>query len=131
MNKKTFTQKEMVDFWFKSAKEDLKTAELLFKNKRYDYCLFFCHLAVEKSLKGIVYRVSRKQPPFIHDLVRLAYIGKLELNEEMYEAFNEITTFNVAARYDNIKKNFYKQATISYTKQFLKETKDILKWLQR
>lgn len=40
--------KEQIDFWEKSAKKDIKTAEDLFNLKRYDACLFFCHLSLEK-----------------------------------------------------------------------------------
>ena len=38
--------------WLKQADYDMKTAEIMFDNKRYFYAVFMCHLSVEKALKG-------------------------------------------------------------------------------
>ena len=39
--------------WRKQADYDIKTAEIMFDNKRYFYAVFMCHLSIEKALKGI------------------------------------------------------------------------------
>lgn len=44
---------EIVHFWFKSSKEDFDVSQSLFEAKRYNYCLFFCHLSIEKYLKKL------------------------------------------------------------------------------
>ncbi len=43
-------KKEHINYWLKSAKHDLATAKDLFKNERYDWCLFLAHLVIEKTL---------------------------------------------------------------------------------
>lgn len=39
---------KQLEEWFKQAAYDLKTAEIMFENKRYIYVVFMCHLAIEK-----------------------------------------------------------------------------------
>lgn len=41
---------KQIEYWIKSAKNDLETAESLFKSKHYDWCLFLSHLVIEKIL---------------------------------------------------------------------------------
>lgn len=40
---------EHIGYWLKSAKHDLETAELLFKIKHFDWCLFLGHLTIKKD----------------------------------------------------------------------------------
>ena len=37
--------------WRQSSQEDLEVAKSLYDKRPYAYCLFFCHLAVEKMAK--------------------------------------------------------------------------------
>ena len=39
--------------WLKQADYDYETAEAMFKTGRYIYAIFMCHLAIEKTLKGL------------------------------------------------------------------------------
>ena len=51
--------KKVVDFWNESAQNNFETAEFLFNGKKYADCLFFCHLAIEKALKGLVVKETK------------------------------------------------------------------------
>ena len=42
--------KKHVAYWVDSADHDLEVAESLFKNEKYDWCLFIAHLVLEKML---------------------------------------------------------------------------------
>lgn len=42
------TVKEQIEYWIKTADHDLKTAEHLFDNGYYMWCLFIGHLVLEK-----------------------------------------------------------------------------------
>ncbi|MGH7601969.1 MAG: HEPN domain-containing protein, partial [bacterium] len=42
----------VVRSWLESAEKDWDVARNLFKLKHYAYCLFFCHLTLEKLLKA-------------------------------------------------------------------------------
>ena len=124
-------EKNVIDYWLTSSKQDLQTAEVLFKNKRYHHALFFCHLSVEKMLKALVVHTTKAAPPLIHDLVRLAQRAGLFLTQQHQNDLAEITTFNIETRYDDYKLSFYKQATVSFSLKYLRKTKRILRWLNR
>jgi HEPN domain-containing protein len=46
--------KKATQNWIESSDYDIKTAEAMFKSKRYLYVVFMCHLATEKMLKALV-----------------------------------------------------------------------------
>lgn len=98
--------------------------------KHYAYCLFFCHLAVEKELKRLYVLRREKFPPTIHNLVRIAEEAGLQFDETTIKTFQEMTTFNIKARYEIIKAEFHRKATKSYTKTWLKQTEKLLALLK-
>ncbi len=116
---------KQINFWRKSAERDFQTALGLFKIKRYDACLFFCHLCLEKVLKGLVVKRVKKAAPFVHDLERLAVLAKLELDDNQLKDLRVITGFNVSARYDVVKDSFYKKCNRNYVNKYLNITKDL------
>lgn len=46
--------------WLEQSTYDLKTAESLYRARRYIYAIFMCHLAVEKALKALVVKQQVK-----------------------------------------------------------------------
>src|SRR3989344_7966575 len=77
----------------------------------------------------------RKIPPrsFVIqiNLVRLAKEAGFTLNDQQKDLLAEITTFNIKARYDDYKTNFYKKATRTYTQGYINETKNLIIWLKK
>ncbi|MBE0638943.1 MAG: HEPN domain-containing protein [Bacteroidales bacterium] len=47
------TQTEKYIEWFFQSDYDLETAEDMFESGRMVYCIFMCHLSLEKALKGL------------------------------------------------------------------------------
>ena len=45
---------KQIDYWITGAEEDLTTADLLLKMKRYQHGMFFCHLSIEKVLNSLI-----------------------------------------------------------------------------
>jgi len=43
---------KLVNYWLKTAKEDLKVVDHLFEKGDYSWALFIAHLVLEKVLKG-------------------------------------------------------------------------------
>lgn len=43
---------KIVKYWIEAATHDLEMANSLFRMGKYDYCLFLCHLSMEKLLKS-------------------------------------------------------------------------------
>lgn len=123
--------KKIIDYWVKSANEDLTTAESLFKAKRYLHCLFFCHLFIEKILKAIYIAKTHTAPPWTHNLLKLSRESNLELEENIKEDLREITRFNIRARYDDYKFSMYKKATYEFTQKYFMRAKEIYQWLKK
>lgn len=68
----------------------------------------------------------KKQPsPLIHDLVRLSEKVGIQTRNEITLQLAEISTFNIAARYDDYKLKFYKKATKEYAQKWLTIGKDL------
>lgn len=105
---------EAIEYWLKSAQDDLDTAKKLFSLKKYNHALFFLHLALEKIIKGAYLTKKNEAPPLIHDLVLLSEKAEITISNKEREDLVEISTFNVAARYDDYKLKFYQKATKVY-----------------
>ena len=124
------TIKEHIGYWLKSADHDLEIAESLFDSGKYDWCLFIGHLVLEKVLKAIYVQNSNNRiPPKIHNLVRLAEIGKFQLTQEDKIFLDEVNDFNMEVRYPDYKQDFYELCTEEYTKKFFNKIKEFHQWL--
>lgn len=124
-------QVNQIKYWKFSAKKNWKTAELLYNNKHYDGSLFYCHLVLEKLLKGIIVIQTKNSAPNIHSLEKLAKLANIELTESITQNLRTITGFNIAARYDDEKFEFYKICTKKYTEQYFNITKGLQIWLKK
>lgn len=129
-NPMTKDQKEVIDYWIKTAEETLNSAKDLLKLKHYDHSLFFCHLALEKLIKGLVLAKTGSHSLPIHDLVKLSRQANLMLSQDSEEDLAEMTTWNISARYDNIKRDFYHKATKQFTENWFKKAERIFLWLK-
>jgi len=124
------TSRNFIKFWQDTATDDFKTAEELFSLKRYHHALFFCHLSIEKYLKGLIYSKTGHHALPIHDLKKLAKQAGIDVSEDKEKQLEEITTWNIRARYDDYKRKFYKKATPDFTLKWLKRVKVIILWLK-
>lgn len=123
--------KKVVEYWKREAAQSFETSQYLYRGKRYSDCLFFCHLTLEKILKGLLVEKTKKHAPYIHELDSLAEVTKLDLSDEQLQNLKIITTFNIQARYDNIKFSFHKRCTSDYTKKYLEITHQLYLWLKK
>ncbi|MBI5357103.1 HEPN domain-containing protein [Candidatus Collierbacteria bacterium] len=113
------TEAEAVKAWKDSAIENLETAEeLLGLGKKHD-ALFFLHLALEKNIKGLHQHLKHQPSLYIHDLYKLAVKAGLEISEEEKAELDEISTFNIAARYDIFKQRLYRKATEEFADKWM------------
>jgi HEPN domain-containing protein len=55
-----------IRFWLNSAEHDLDTANSLFSNGKYDWCLFLGHLVLEKALKAVYVKDNKNRLPPKH-----------------------------------------------------------------
>jgi HEPN domain-containing protein len=123
-------KEEHVRYWQKSARHDLDSAEAMFDAGRFDGCLFVGHLSLEKLLMAIfVHRNESELPPRIHNLVRLAELSGIDLDDHQKFLLDTITDFNIQTRYPDYKLDFYKQCTREYTDRQLSIIKEFYQWL--
>lgn len=120
------TQEEVVQFWKESSNRDWEFSQEVFAGgKRYDSALFFVHLSLEKLLKAVHYHLKNEHPLAIHDLVVLAKKTGMAMDQNLESRLKEITSFNIAARYDDYKLSFYKKATKEYTSKWIENAKEV------
>lgn len=116
----------------KSSQSDFDTAKSILKTgKNLYYCLFFCHLTIEKCLKGLVVKKIQQIPPRTHDLEFLAKKADIKLGENELNFLTDMNGFNLEARYPDEKFEIYKKATLSLTKKYFKTTEQFILWLQK
>ena len=103
-----------------------------FEAKQYTWALFIGHLSLEKLLKGIYAKVNEANPypPKIHNLNILAEKCGLELNEKYKRILFTCNTFNISARYEDYKDEFYKKCTKEYTSEQINNIKEVQAWLK-
>lgn len=116
--------------WIDSSDDDFNTMLVLYDSKIYHWALFMGHISIEKLLKAYFVKTQRQHAPFTHNLVRLAELGGLEVNEEYAEWLFRITTFNLNARYDDYKKEFYNMCTASFASEWIEKIKILQQWIK-
>ncbi len=121
---------EVVQGWIESSDRDFMAMNNMYKSKNYSWSLFVGHLVIEKLLKACYAKQFNNHSPMIHNLVRLSDLVSLNLTEAQKDKLVEITTFNISARYDDIKLAFYKKCTKVFTKKWIDEIKAFRKWIK-
>jgi HEPN domain-containing protein len=122
---------EIIDYWVSSSEKDFKAMGSLFNNGHYAWSLFLGHLVLEKLLKAIYVKNFSTDIPFTHDLFQIAEKSKLSLTEEQKNLLDEITTFNIKARYPDYKGRFYKKANKRFAEDYVNKIKEFRRWLKK
>lgn len=123
------TRDRIGKYWLDSANQDYEAMESLLLNGHYVWSLFVGRLVVEKLLKAYHVRNSDSPLPHIHNLLRLAEGAGLELNPGQSVFLDEVTAFNIRARYPDYKNRFSKTATREFTTQYIDRIKEFRQWL--
>lgn len=105
------------------ADHDWKTAQSLWTSKRYDACLFYCHLTLEKLLKGLITQETKKAAPYIHDLEELSKKANINPSNKLLRQLAAFTNFNMRCQYPYHKQAFYKLCTREFSKPYFDEAK--------
>lgn len=116
--------------WLLQTEYDLETAEAMLKSGRYIYVIFFCHLAIEKGLKGIYQKRVQNIPPKIHNL--LYFVEKLDLKvPDTINAFVEdLNNASIPTRYPESFQRIYKDFTLQRAEETLRKSKESVEWIK-
>lgn len=123
------TKEDLIRFWVESSDMDFAAMESLFENGHYVWALFVGHLVIEKLLKALYLRRVDEQVPRSHNLLAIAEKMGLELSAVQKSHMDEITGFNIRARYPDVKQRFYKKATRPFTEDRLARIRELRIWL--
>jgi len=122
---------KILNHWRVTSNDDFKTMNELFLSRSYSWALFVGHISVEKLLKALYVKLHGKHAPTIHNLYRLAELCKIDLTDEFSDWLDTITSFNINARYDDYKREFYNLCTREYTETWIVRIKELRKWIEQ
>jgi HEPN domain-containing protein len=90
---------KQVAYWREGSEGNWTAAGLLIDKGPIREGLFFAHLTLEKPLKAFVCRVIGDFAPKIHNLVRLATLARLDLNDGQMTLLARMNEFQLEGRY--------------------------------
>jgi HEPN domain-containing protein len=95
------------------------------------YCVFMCHLAVEKALKGLYFERLRRVPPKSHSLVFL--LGEIGVKppEEHGRFIVKLSEASVPTRYPGDLAKIQAEYTASVVGDILSKGKEVIAWIRR
>ena len=117
--------------WFFQSDYDLETAQFMLQSERNVYCIFMCHLSLEKALKGLFIKRLNQHPPKLNDL--MYFVEKLELEpEETHEDF--VIWLNkeaITICYPEDLRSMLKLFPSNQTDYIFQQTKSIQQWIKK
>lgn len=121
---------KIINHWIESSEEDFNTMIKLRESGSYNWSLFLGHVSLEKLLKAIYVKMQNEHAPYTHNLFRLAEQSKADFPSEYSDWLDEITSFNINARYNDYKKEFYNKCTKEFTEIWIERIKKIREWIK-
>jgi len=131
MADKELNIRKIVDHWRESSDKDYQTMINLFRSGDYNWALFLGHLVIEKLLKALYVKRRETHAIIGHDLLRLASKMDLKLTDEQEDWFDRLTTFNINARYDSYKQEFYMLCTKEFSEEWKLVIETLREWLRK
>lgn len=122
------SKEEVIKYWLRAAERDRKAALDNFKTGHYNWSLFMWQLVVERAIKALIVKNNQEILP-IHKLTQLIKRTNLTIDDDMLENLKEISAFNLDARYEDYKEEFYKKATKKYAQEWGRKAERIFRWL--
>ena len=131
MADKELNIRKIIDHWRESSDKDYQTMINLFRSGDYNWALFLGHLVIEKLLKALYVKRRETHAIIGHDLLRLASKMDLKLTDEQEDWFDRLTTFNINARYDSYKQEFYMLCTKEFSEEWKLVIETLREWLRK
>ncbi|MEI7811476.1 MAG: HEPN domain-containing protein [Ignavibacteria bacterium] len=121
---------KQIKYWLTGAEHDWETAgDIYDSGKNFHFCLFLCHLVIEKLLKALAVKAINDFPPKTHNLLRLAELAGLQITPDDIKLLEELNKFQMDTRYPDEKFTLYKMATLEFTTERILKIEMFRKWL--
>lgn len=104
----------------------------MYATGRWLYVGFMCNQCLEKILKGYWCSKREDNPPYIHNLNRLADgcgLSKL-MDDDKQAFFDEMIPLNIEARYPSYRDRLFKMVSEEKCKEIIDKTIEIQKWIK-
>ncbi len=122
--------KKQIEYWKKASELDLQSAIDIFESgKNFHFCLFLCHLSIEKVLKALVVKYTSDFSPKSHNLLRLTELAQIECENDTLTLLEELSQFQLSTRYPDELFSIHKLATKEFTSNKLRQVKELSQWL--
>jgi len=121
---------KIYNHWLLRSDKDFDTMINLFSSKDYHWALFIGHLVIERLLKAIVVKKTNNHAPLTHDLRKLSKVAELDLTTDQILWLDTISSFNLNARYDNYRQDFYQKCTFEFTNQWISNIQQLRVWIK-
>ena len=123
-------QQAKYEEWFFQSDYDLETAQHMLQAGRNVYCIFMCHLSLEKALKGQFVKRLNQFPPKLHDL--MYFVDNLELEPEQtnMDFLIWMNRKGITTRYSEDLKKMISQFPNEITINIYQQTKTIQQWIK-
>jgi HEPN domain-containing protein len=123
--------REKYDEWYFQSDYDLETAEDMLKSGRNVYCIFMCHLSLEKALKGLYVKTTGDFPIKSHSLIYFVEKLGLDLGEKDYQFIFTLNKVSIPTRYPEDLKKLFVAYSNERTMLILSQTKKIQLWIKQ
>ena len=124
-------EQERSQQWLKQSDYDFETAKSMFRVGKYIYCVFMCHLAVEKILKGLYLKSIHRDAPKTHRLLYLLETQELKIAGKHGDFLEMLDEVSVPTRYPQQLELLLEQYNKIRTQSILRMTKEVLKCLRK
>jgi HEPN domain-containing protein len=129
-NKSNLDIDKIIKHWIETSENDFNTMLTLNNSKSFGWALFLGHISTEKLLKALYVKRYNEHAPFTHNLYRLAELIGIDMSDEHSDWLDQITSFNLNARYDDYKKEFLQLCTLEYTQIWIERIKTVQTWIK-
>ena len=119
------------DEWFFQSDYDLETAQYMLQAERNVYCIFMCHLSLEKALKGLFIKRLNQIPKNMHDLLYFVEKLELKLQKAQEEFLIWLNRMAITILYPENLKDMLKIFPYKQTDSIYRQTKSIQQWIKQ
>jgi HEPN domain-containing protein len=117
--------------WYFQSDYDLETAADMLNSGREVYCIFMCHLSLEKALKGLLLKSTGEFPAKSHSLVYFVEKLELKMSDNYFEFIFMLNKISVPTRYPENLRKLFSAYTKERTESILNKTKEVQLWIKQ
>jgi HEPN domain-containing protein len=117
--------------WYFQSDYDLETAADMLASGRTVYCIFMCHLSLEKALKGLLFKRTGEFPTKSHNLIYFVDKLGLEPCDSHFEFLFMLNKISVPTRYPDDLRKLFTVYSKERTELILTQTKEVQLWIKQ